>query len=65
MWYSSPEPRGIIQPHSSVEIPFTLEVQVTGKQDTVARVAVFGSEESPLVSAGADACLCASRLGGV
>ncbi|XP_065519817.1 hydrocephalus-inducing protein-like [Lathamus discolor] len=48
VWYSSPEPRGIIQPHSSVEIPFTLEVQVTGKQDTVARVAVFGSRESPL-----------------
>ncbi|KAM4638311.1 hydrocephalus-inducing protein-like isoform 1-T2 [Amazona ochrocephala] len=48
VWYSSPEPRGIIQPHSSVEIPFTLEVQVTGKQDTVAGVAVFGSEESPL-----------------
>ncbi|XP_065519864.1 hydrocephalus-inducing protein-like, partial [Lathamus discolor] len=48
VWYSSPEPRGIIQPHSSVEIPFTLEVQVTGKQDTVARVAVFGSKESPL-----------------
>ncbi|XP_065519813.1 hydrocephalus-inducing protein homolog, partial [Lathamus discolor] len=48
VWYSSPEPRGIIQPQSSVEIPFTLEVQVTGKQDTVARVAVFGSRESPL-----------------
>ncbi|XP_065519882.1 hydrocephalus-inducing protein homolog, partial [Lathamus discolor] len=48
VWYSSPEPRGIIQPQSSVEIPFTLEVQVTGKQDTVARVAVFGSKESPL-----------------
>ncbi|XP_065519892.1 hydrocephalus-inducing protein homolog, partial [Lathamus discolor] len=48
VWYSSPEPRGIIQPHSSVEIPFTLEVQVMGKQDTVARVAVFGSKESPL-----------------
>ncbi|XP_065519812.1 hydrocephalus-inducing protein homolog [Lathamus discolor] len=48
VWYSSPEPRGIIQPQSSVEIPFTLEVQVTGKQDTIARVAVFGSRESPL-----------------
>ncbi|XP_030368417.1 hydrocephalus-inducing protein homolog isoform X2 [Strigops habroptila] len=48
VWYSSPEPRGIIQPHSSVEIPFTLEVQVTGKQDTVAHVAVFGSKRSPL-----------------
>ncbi|KAF1661855.1 hypothetical protein FQA23_0006661, partial [Aptenodytes patagonicus] len=46
--YSSPEPCGIIQPHSSAEVPFTLEAQVTGEQHTVARVAVFGSEGSPL-----------------
>ncbi|NXY47659.1 HYDIN protein, partial [Ceuthmochares aereus] len=36
VWYSSPMPCGIIQPHSSVEVPFTLEAQVTGKQETVA-----------------------------
>ncbi|NXK09844.1 HYDIN protein, partial [Herpetotheres cachinnans] len=48
VWYSSPVPCGIIQPHSSVEIPFTLEVQVTGEQDTVASVVVFGNEGSPL-----------------
>lgn len=52
MRYSSPVPCGIIPPHSSAEVPFTLEAQVLGEQDTVARVAVFGSEESPLVSAG-------------
>ncbi|XP_075289556.1 hydrocephalus-inducing protein homolog [Opisthocomus hoazin] len=46
--YSSPEPCGIIQPHSSVQVPVTLEAQVTGEQDTVARVAVLGSEGSPL-----------------
>ncbi|NXG37545.1 HYDIN protein, partial [Dromaius novaehollandiae] len=46
--YFSPLPCGIIQPHSSVEIPFTLETQVMGEQDTVAHVAVFGSEGSPL-----------------
>ncbi|NXS60518.1 HYDIN protein, partial [Brachypteracias leptosomus] len=46
--YSSPVPCGIIQPHSSVEVPFTLEAQVTGEQDTVAHVAVFGSKGSPL-----------------
>ncbi|XP_009881567.1 PREDICTED: hydrocephalus-inducing protein homolog [Charadrius vociferus] len=45
---SSPVPCGIIPPHSSVEVPFTLEAQVLGEQDTVARVAVFGSKESPL-----------------
>ncbi|KAM9214465.1 hydrocephalus-inducing protein homolog [Leptosomus discolor] len=46
--YYSPVPCGIIQPHSSVEVPFTLEAQVMGKQDTIARIAVFGSERSPL-----------------
>ncbi|NWW42685.1 HYDIN protein, partial [Pedionomus torquatus] len=48
VWYSSPVPCGIIQPHSSVEIPFVLEAQVLGEQDTVARITVFGSEGSPL-----------------
>ncbi|KAM6300471.1 hydrocephalus-inducing protein homolog [Aegotheles albertisi] len=48
VWYSSPVPWGIIQPHSSVEIPFTLAAQEMGEQDTIARVAVFGSEGSPL-----------------
>ncbi|NWX91311.1 HYDIN protein, partial [Nothoprocta pentlandii] len=48
VWYFSPLPCGIIAPHSSVEIPFTLEAQVIGEQDTVAHVAVFGSEGSPL-----------------
>ncbi|XP_053937812.1 hydrocephalus-inducing protein homolog [Cuculus canorus] len=46
--YSSPVPCGIIQPCSSVEVPFTLEAQVTGEQDTVACVAAFGKEEFPL-----------------
>lgn len=50
MWYSSPVPWGIIQPRSSVQVPFTLAAQEMGEQDTVARVAVFGSEGAPLVS---------------
>ncbi|XP_055675367.1 hydrocephalus-inducing protein-like [Falco peregrinus] len=48
VWYSSPVPCGIIQPHSSVEIPFTLEAQAIGRQDTVASVSVSGNERSPL-----------------
>ncbi|XP_062442830.1 hydrocephalus-inducing protein homolog [Rhea pennata] len=48
VWYFSPLPCGIIQPHSSVEIPFTLEAQVMGEKDTVAHIAVFGSEGFPL-----------------
>ncbi|NWS72026.1 HYDIN protein, partial [Crotophaga sulcirostris] len=50
--YSSPMPCGIIQPRSSVDVPFTLEAQVIGEQETVARVAVFGSEGSPLINSG-------------
>ncbi|XP_074864560.1 hydrocephalus-inducing protein homolog isoform X2 [Carettochelys insculpta] len=46
--YSSPRPCGIIQPRSTVEIPLTLATQVTGQQDTVASIAVFGNEESHL-----------------
>ncbi|KFO12346.1 Hydrocephalus-inducing protein, partial [Balearica regulorum gibbericeps] len=34
VWYSSPMPHGIIQPRSSVEVPFTLEAQVVGEHDT-------------------------------
>ncbi|CAM9179861.1 unnamed protein product, partial [Bubo scandiacus] len=48
VWYSSAVPWGIVQPRSSVEVPLTLEARVTGEQDTVAHVAVFGSEGSPL-----------------
>ncbi|XP_071670318.1 hydrocephalus-inducing protein homolog isoform X2 [Patagioenas fasciata] len=48
VWYSSPAPCGVIQPHSSVEVPLVLEAQRIGEQDTVVHVAIFGSEESPL-----------------
>lgn len=64
MWYSSSMPCGIIQPHSSVEIPFTLEAQMTGQQDTVAHVVVFGSKGAPLVSAREDMCHCAAQRDG-
>ncbi|NXF97015.1 HYDIN protein, partial [Eubucco bourcierii] len=46
--YSSPVPCGIIQPHSSVEVPLCLAAQVAGEQDTAAHVAMFGRAESPL-----------------
>ncbi|KAM6294461.1 hydrocephalus-inducing protein homolog [Aegotheles albertisi] len=48
VWYSSPVPWGVIQPRSSVQVPFTLAAQEMGEQDTVARVTVFGSEGAPL-----------------
>lgn len=63
MQYSSSAPCGVIQPHSSVEVPVTLQTQVMGEQLTVALVAVFGREESPLVSA--RGTLCMAQVGGV
>ncbi|XP_068024510.1 hydrocephalus-inducing protein homolog [Melanerpes formicivorus] len=54
--YSSPVPCGIIEAHSSVEVPLSLAAQVPGEQDTVAHVAVFGCPDAPLVSAGAEVC---------
>ena len=65
MWYSSPVPWGIVQPRGSVEVPLTLEAQVTGEQDTVAHAAVFGSEGSPLVSSRGRGPLCDSSWWGV
>ncbi|NXN88965.1 HYDIN protein, partial [Bombycilla garrulus] len=47
-WYSSCEPSGIIEAHSSVEIPITLEAQLLGECNITAELAVFGREGSPL-----------------
>ncbi|TRZ17353.1 hypothetical protein HGM15179_009768 [Zosterops borbonicus] len=47
-WYSSSVPAGIIEAHSSVEIPITLKAQSLGKCSITAEVAVFGREGSPL-----------------
>ncbi|XP_063801928.1 hydrocephalus-inducing protein homolog isoform X2 [Pseudophryne corroboree] len=46
--FYSPNPCGIIEPHSSVDLPIVLEAQVTGEQCTEAQVAVFGCSEPPL-----------------
>ncbi|RXM33054.1 Hydrocephalus-inducing protein [Acipenser ruthenus] len=46
--YSSPQPRGIIEPHSTLEIPLVLQAALVGRLDAVAEVAVFGSEDPPL-----------------
>ncbi|XP_068883105.1 hydrocephalus-inducing protein homolog isoform X4 [Aphelocoma coerulescens] len=47
-WYSSSAPSGIIEAHSSVEIPLTLEAQLLGECSITAEVAMFGSKGSPL-----------------
>ncbi|NWY64746.1 HYDIN protein, partial [Erithacus rubecula] len=47
-WYSSSEPSGIIEAHSLVEIPITLEAQQLGQCNITAEVSVLGREGSPL-----------------
>lgn len=57
MLYSSPRPCGIVQPHSTAEIPVLVEVQALGTHRTNVLIGVFGDERNPLVSAGE---MCAS-----
>lgn len=61
MFYSSPQPCGIVQPHSIAEIPVVLEVQTLGEHRTSVVIGVFGDERNPRVSARGDVCLCATR----
>ncbi|XP_032925436.1 hydrocephalus-inducing protein homolog isoform X2 [Catharus ustulatus] len=47
-WFSSSMPSGIIEAHSSVEIPITLEAQQLRECNATAEIAVFGRQGSPL-----------------
>ncbi|XP_062355740.1 hydrocephalus-inducing protein homolog [Cinclus cinclus] len=47
VFYSSPKPCGIVQPHSIAEIPVTIEVQTLGKHRTSVLISVFGDERNP------------------
>ncbi|XP_057890447.1 hydrocephalus-inducing protein homolog [Melospiza georgiana] len=47
-WYSSLASSGIIEAHSSVQIPITLQAQLLGQCSITAKLAVFGRPESPL-----------------
>ncbi|XP_038004430.1 hydrocephalus-inducing protein-like [Motacilla alba alba] len=44
VFYSSPKPCGIVQPHSSAEIPVIIEVQTLGMHRTNVLIGVFGNE---------------------
>ncbi|KAL9854593.1 hydrocephalus-inducing protein-like [Geothlypis trichas] len=46
--YSSPQPCGIVQPHSFAEIPVIIEVQALGTHRTNVLIGVFGDERNPL-----------------
>ncbi|XP_058278126.1 hydrocephalus-inducing protein-like [Hirundo rustica] len=48
VFYSSPKPCGIVQPHSTAEIPLVVKVQTLGKHRTRVRIGVFGDERNPL-----------------
>ncbi|XP_056381391.1 hydrocephalus-inducing protein homolog isoform X5 [Hyla sarda] len=46
--YDSPKPRGIIEAHSSVDVPIVLKAQSTGERSVKAYFAVYGSTQPPL-----------------
>ncbi|KAM3920677.1 hydrocephalus-inducing protein homolog [Leptodactylus fuscus] len=46
--YNSPKPRGIIEAHSSVEVPIVLRAQRTGELCVTTHIAVYGSVQAPL-----------------
>ncbi|XP_068035430.1 hydrocephalus-inducing protein homolog, partial [Anomalospiza imberbis] len=48
VFYSSPKPCGIVQPHSVAEIPVIIEVQTLVKHRTDVLIGVFGDERNPL-----------------
>ncbi|KAM7020684.1 hydrocephalus-inducing protein-like isoform 3-T3 [Acridotheres tristis] len=47
VFYSSPQPCGIVQPHSIAEIPVVLEVQTLGEHRSSVVIGVFGDERNP------------------
>ncbi|XP_063024383.1 hydrocephalus-inducing protein homolog [Melospiza melodia melodia] len=58
-WYSSLAPSGIIEAHSSVQIPITLQAQLLGQCSITAKLAVFGRPGSPLNLVFKDGCAAA------
>uniref|UniRef100_A0A4X2JPP9 HYDIN axonemal central pair apparatus protein n=1 Tax=Vombatus ursinus TaxID=29139 RepID=A0A4X2JPP9_VOMUR len=46
--FSSPNPCGIINPHSTVELWVILETQILGQYEGTVYIAVFGSKDPPL-----------------
>ncbi|XP_069822484.1 hydrocephalus-inducing protein homolog isoform X3 [Dendropsophus ebraccatus] len=46
--YDSPKPRGIIEAHSSVDVPIVLRALRTGELSVKARIAVYGSTQPSL-----------------
>ncbi|XP_067905917.1 hydrocephalus-inducing protein homolog [Heterodontus francisci] len=48
MLYSSPEPSGIIDSCSSVEVPLLVEAQCLGEHNTEVSIAIFGRSQFPL-----------------
>ncbi|XP_074055255.1 hydrocephalus-inducing protein homolog isoform X3 [Macrotis lagotis] len=46
--YSSPNPCGIINPQSTVELLVVLETQILGEYECMVNIAIFGSKDPPL-----------------
>ncbi|XP_049719569.1 hydrocephalus-inducing protein homolog isoform X3 [Elephas maximus indicus] len=45
---SSPNPCGVIPPHSTMDIPLALETQVPGEHKSIVYISTFGSQDPPM-----------------
>lgn len=50
MLFSSPEPTGILPPHTTRRVPLVITPQGLEELETFAEFSIFGSMEPPLVS---------------
>ena len=48
--YSSPQPKGIIEPHAIMEVPLVITPQGLEELEITAHFAIFGNPEVPVVS---------------
>lgn len=48
--YSAPQPRGVIQPYSTEQIPLVLQPKAVGQLQLTAFIAILGQQDPPLVS---------------
>ncbi|XP_055993028.1 hydrocephalus-inducing protein homolog [Sorex fumeus] len=49
MLLSSPSPCGIIQAHSTIHIPLSLETQIRGEHCSLVSISTFGSQDPPMI----------------
>ena len=60
--YESSKPKGIVAPHSVAEVPLETRAQFLEEQEMPCFIAIFGSQEPPLVSRNIAIKVCSPLL---